>query len=175
MSILGTKQFYKKVLLIALPIMVQNGITNFVNLLDNVMIGQVGTEQMSGVSIVNQFMFVVILCMFGVVSGGGILGAQYYGQRNMEGVRNVLRIKLVIAVTLMIIAGVGLFFLDEQLISIFLTDASEVGDPVATLAYGKEYLMIMLVSLPPLAIEMSYSSTLRESGVTCLRRWSLSA
>ena len=166
MSILGTKQFYKKVLLIALPIMVQNGITNFVNLLDNVMIGQVGTEQMSGVSIVNQFMFVVILCMFGVVSGGGILGAQYYGQRNMEGVRNVLRIKLVIAVTLMIIAGVGLFFLDEQLISIFLTDASEVGDPVATLAYGKEYLMIMLVSLPPLAIEMSYSSTLRESGVT---------
>lgn len=166
MSIFGTRKFYKNVLLVALPIMAQNGITNFVNLLDNIMIGQVGTEQMSGVSIVNQFMFVVILCLFGAVSGGGILGAQYYGQRNMEGVRNVLRIKLVIAITLMIIAGVTLCLYDEQLISIFLTDASDVGDPVATLAYGKEYLMIMIVSLPPLAIEMSYSSTLRESGVT---------
>ena len=80
---IGDKEFYKGVLAIAFPIMIQNGISNFVNLLDNIMIGRIGTEQMSGVSIVNQLLFVFILCMFGTVSGAGILGAQYYGQKNM--------------------------------------------------------------------------------------------
>ena len=51
---LGDKAFYKMVLAIAIPIMIQNGITNFVSLLDNIMIGRIGTEQMSGAAIVNQ-------------------------------------------------------------------------------------------------------------------------
>ena len=55
---IGDKKFYKMVLLIAVPIMVQNGITNFVSLLDNIMVGQVGTNQMSGVAIANQLIFV---------------------------------------------------------------------------------------------------------------------
>ena len=55
---IGNKAFYKMVLLIAVPIMIQNGITNFVSLLDNIMIGQIGTEQMSGAAIVNQLIFV---------------------------------------------------------------------------------------------------------------------
>ena len=65
------------VLGIAVPIMIQNGITNFVNLLDNIMVGRLGTEQMSGVSIVNQLMFVYNICIFGGVSGAGIFTAQY--------------------------------------------------------------------------------------------------
>ena len=55
---IGDRNFYKMVLAIAVPIMIQNGITNFVSLLDNIMIGQIGTEQMSGVAIVNQLLFV---------------------------------------------------------------------------------------------------------------------
>ena len=66
---IGNRDFYKMVLMIAVPIMIQNGITNFVSLLDNIMIGQVGTEQMSGVAIVNQLIFVYNLCIFGGVSG----------------------------------------------------------------------------------------------------------
>ena len=58
---IGDKRFYKMVLTVALPIMAQNGITNFVNLLDNVMVGRLGTEAMSGVTIVNQFVFPVSL------------------------------------------------------------------------------------------------------------------
>ncbi|MGN1184466.1 MAG: MATE family efflux transporter, partial [Oliverpabstia sp.] len=69
---IGDKAFYKMVLLIAVPIMIQNGITNFVSLLDNIMVGQIGTEQMSGVAIVNQLMFVYNLCIFGGLSGAGI-------------------------------------------------------------------------------------------------------
>mgnify|MGYP003296151846 CR=1 FL=1 len=93
----GDRAFYRRTAMITVPILVQNVITNFVSLLDNIMVGRIGTEQMSGVSIVNQLMFVFILCMFGITSGAGILGAQFYGQKNMTGVRDVLRIKLVIA------------------------------------------------------------------------------
>ena len=67
------------VLGVAMPIMIQNGITNFVSLLDNIMVGQVGTEQMSGVAIVNQLLFIYNLCIFGGVSGAGIFTAQYFG------------------------------------------------------------------------------------------------
>ena len=81
---IGDKAFYKMVLAIAVPIMIQNGITNFVGLLDNIMIGRVGTEPMSGVAIVNQLIFVYNLCLFGGVSGAGIFTAQYYGQKNQD-------------------------------------------------------------------------------------------
>ena len=163
---IGTKEFYKSVMTIAFPIMIQNGISNFVNLLDNIMIGRVGTEQMSGVSIVNQLMFVFILCLFGTVSGAGILGAQYYGQKNMTGVRDVLRIKLIISSAAMLIAVALFMVFDTDLISFYLHEGSKDGDLIATLHYGKEYLRIMLIGLPPFAVEMSYSSTLRESGET---------
>ena len=119
-KLIGTKEFYASVLAIAFPIMIQNGISNLVGLLDNVMIGRIGTEQMSGVSIVNQLMFVFILCMFGVTSGAGILGAQFYGQKNMQGVRDVLRIKIIIAGIAMIIAASLFYFCDTQLISLYL-------------------------------------------------------
>ena len=56
------KNLFKSVLMIALPIMVQNGFTNFVNLLDNIMVGRLGTEPMSGVAIVNEILFVYNLC-----------------------------------------------------------------------------------------------------------------
>ena len=94
---IGDKRFYLMVLGVAMPIMIQNGITNFVSLLDNIMVGQVGTEQMSGVAIVNQLLFIYNLCIFGGVSGAGIFTAQYFGQGNDEGVRNTFRFKLWIA------------------------------------------------------------------------------
>lgn len=75
---IGDKRFYLMVLGVAMPIMIQNGITNFVSLLDNIMVGQVGTEQMSGVAIVNQLLFIYNLCIFGGVSGAGIFTAQYF-------------------------------------------------------------------------------------------------
>jgi len=164
--LLGTREFYKGVLAIAFPIMVQNGISNFVNLLDNIMIGRVGTEQMSGVSIVNQLMFVFILCMFGMVSGAGILGAQYYGQKNLVGVRDVLRIKLVISMVAMVVAILIFLNMDTKLISLYLHEGSQSGNLLDTLEYGKAYLRVMLLGIPPMAVEMCYSSTLRESGET---------
>ena len=84
---IGNKAFYMMVMAIAVPIMIQNGLTNFVNLLDNIMVGRLGTEEMSGVSIVNQIIFVYNLCIFGGTAGVGIFTAQYFGQKNDEGIQ----------------------------------------------------------------------------------------
>ena len=163
---IGTKQFYKSLFTIALPIMVQNGISNIVNMLDNLMVGRIGTEQLSGVSIVNDLMFVYQLCLFGAISGAGIFTAQYYGQRNTEGVRDTFRIKIVICGIIMLL-GMSIFGLrDRTLISYYLHEGSQSGDLAATLGYGHTYMMIMLAGLLPQAAEFVYSSTLRETGET---------
>ena len=92
----GNAQFYKKVFIVVIPIIIQNFITQFVAMLDNIMVGQTGTLQMSAVSIVNQLLFVFNLCCFGAVSGAGIFTAQYYGKGDMDGVRYTHRFKVIV-------------------------------------------------------------------------------
>lgn len=159
----GDKAFYKMVLAVALPIMVQNGITQFVNLLDNLMVGAIGTEQMSGVSICNQLIFVFNLCIFGGHAGAGIFGAQYFGKGDTEGVRRVFRFKLWVSLLLTVLGAGILYIFREPLISWFLHEGSEHGDLAATLVYGKEYMQVILIGLLPFALCQAYSSTLRET------------
>lgn len=70
---MGDRAFYRHYLLLAVPMILQNAITNLVSFLDNIMVGQLGTEQMSGVAIVNQLIFVYNLAIFGAVSAASIL------------------------------------------------------------------------------------------------------
>ncbi len=163
---IGDKAFYKMILMIAIPIMVQNGITNFVSLLDNIMIGQIGTEQMSGVAIVNQLFFVYNLCIFGGVSGAGIFTAQYFGQANHEGVRHTVRFKLWMAAAITLTAILLLISMGDSLVGLYLQGNGSAESAAATLSYGKEYLWIMLLGLPPFMMVQVYSSTLRECGQT---------
>ncbi|NCB91099.1 MAG: MATE family efflux transporter [Clostridia bacterium] len=154
------------VLAIAVPIMIQNGITNFVSLLDNIMVGRIGTEQMSGVAIVNQLIFVYNLCIFGGLSGAGIFTAQYFGQKDDEGVRHTFRFKIWMALILTVLA-VSIFLVGgEQLIQMYLNGSSDGGNLDAALRYGKEYLWIMLLGLPAFVMVQVYASTLRECGET---------
>lgn len=165
---IGNKDFYKMVLLIAVPIMIQNGITNFVSLLDNIMIGQVGTEQMSGVAIVNQLIFVYNLCVFGGVSGAGIFTAQYYGQGNHEGVRQTTRFKLWMVTVITAFTAVLFLCFGTALVSAYLKGDGSAKSIAETLIYGEKYLKIMLIGLPAFAVVQVYSSTLRECGQTLL-------
>ncbi|MCR5760616.1 MAG: MATE family efflux transporter [Sphaerochaetaceae bacterium] len=160
------KQLLKTVLIIALPIMVQNGFTNFVNLLDNIMVGRLGTEQMSGVAIVNQVIFVFNLCIFGGLSGAGIFTAQYFGKNDSEGVRNTFRFKFSLALFLSALAILVFSIFGSSLVSLYLSDSADGGDLAATLKYGEDYLSIMLIGLPVFALVQTYSSTLRECGQT---------
>lgn len=163
---IGDKKFYLMVLSIAVPIMIQNGITNFVSLLDNIMIGRIGTEQMSGAAIVNQLLFVYNLCLFGAVSGAGIFTAQYFGQKDHEGVRQTFRYKFWL-VALITVGSILLFLTKgDTLIGMYLNGEGTAGEIAATLKYGKQYLWIMLAGLPAFMMVQVYSSTLRECGQT---------
>ena len=163
---IGDKQFYKMVLAIAIPIMIQNGITNFVSLLDNIMVGQIGTEQMSGVAIVNQLIFVYNLCIFGGVSGAGIFTAQYFGQKDDEGIRHTFRFKLWVSAILTALVIVIFLISGESLIQIYLNGSSDGGDLAAALRYGRQYMLVMLCGLPAFMMVQTYASTLRECGET---------
>lgn len=163
---IGDKAFYKMVLAVAVPIMIQNGITNFVGLLDNIMVGQIGTEQMSGVAIVNQLMFVYYLCIFGGLAGAGIFTAQYFGQKDDEGIRHTFHYKFWMALILTLGALFVFLGLGEYLIQMYLNGSSDGGDPIAALSYGKLYMKVMLFGLPAFMFVQIYVSTLRECGET---------
>ena len=165
---IGSKEFYRAVLAITIPMIIQNGISNFVNLLDNIMVGSLGTEQMSGVAIVNQFTFVFILLVFGAVSGAGIFTAQYHGKGDQENVRHTFRAKLLINLVVSII-GVAVFLaFDETFIGMFLHESDSTGDLALTMECGKEYLKWIVIGLVPFAFSQAYASTLRETGNTVI-------
>lgn len=167
-NLIGDKAFYKMTIAIALPIMIQNGITNLVSLLDNIMVGTLGTEQMSGVSIVNQFVFIFNLVIFGAVSGAGIFTAQFFGKGDMKGVRNTFRFKLVLNLV-MATVGVAVFLLlQDNLINLFLHEGESSGDLALTLEYGKKYLHIILIGMVPFSVSIAYASTMRETGDTVM-------
>ena len=167
-KLIGSRAFYAMVLTIAVPMIVQNAITNFVSLLDNIMVGQVGTEQMSGVAIANQLIFVYNLCIFGGHGGAGIFTAQYHGKGDADGIRYTMRFKMILGVLLTGIALLLFTVFDETLISLFLHDGSASGDLALTLASGKKYLSVMICGLFPFAVTQVYTGTLREVGETSL-------
>ncbi|MBO5071929.1 MAG: MATE family efflux transporter [Eubacterium sp.] len=165
--LIGTRQFYKRLLLLAVPIMIQNAITNFVGFLDNIMVGQLGTEPMSGVAIVNQLIFVFNLLVFGGLSGAGIFGAQFYGHGDHKGLRDTFRFKILFGMIIAVVAFVILITCGESLIRLYLTSGEE-GNLQQTFQYGKEYLMVILLEIIPFVIVQIYASTLRETGQTIL-------
>ena len=162
-NIKSAKPYYKRMVLIAIPIMIQNGITNFVNMLDNIMVGRVGTLQMTGVSIINQLMFVYGLCIFGAMSGAGIFTAQFYGKKDKDGVRSTLQYKLALSMILAIIGIVIFTLAGEALISAYLQGEGTAEDIAAVMQYSKSYLRITIIGAVPFALSQAYASTMRET------------
>ena len=165
---IGDKAFYRRLFSVMIPILIQSVITSFVNLLDNVMVGQVGTEPMSGVAIVNQLLFVFNICVFGGLAGAGIFTAQYYGAGDESGMADSFRAKLYIALGTMLTFLAVFLFAGDTLIAQFIHQGQEALDLEATMRYALGYLAIMLLQLPPFALQMAYTTTLRETGETLL-------
>lgn len=163
---IGDRAFFRSALVLVLPMVVQNGVSNFVNLLDNVMVGALGTEVISGVAIVNQLIFVFNIMLFGLLAGASIFGAQFYGQGDMEGVRQTFRFKLLTTLLLTGAAILVLAFQGSGLISLFLTGSEDGGSAAVTLERAQAYLRIILWGLIPFGLVQAYSSTLREAGET---------
>lgn len=167
-TLVGDRAFYRAVLAIIVPVIIQNGISNFVNLLDNLMVGALGDTQMSGVSIANQLVFIFNLAIFGGLAGPGIFGAQFYGAGDIKGLRNTFRIKLLEALLLVLLAFVAFIGFREPLISLFLQGEGDPQMASDMLRDGQNYLMVILIGLPAFALTQCYAGTLREMGETRL-------
>ena len=163
---IGDRAFYRRVAGVAIPIVIQSAITSFVSLLDNIMVGQVGTLQMSGVSIVNQLLFIFNLCIFGANAGAGIFTAQFHGNDDTVGIRYTFRFKIVVCTLLVALWCAILILADGPLIGLYLQGEGDPTEATAVLQHGKDYLKIMLWGLLPFAISNAYCGTLRETGET---------
>lgn len=163
---IGDKQFYKAVLTLALPLVVQQAITSFVSLLDNVMVGGLSTESISAVAVVNQILLVFNLSLFGGLSGASIFGAQFFGKGDMKGMRETFRFKMVLGVVLTILCIILLSACGETFVSLFLQGENDVGSTALALSEGMSYLNVMLWGLFPFMVVQSYVSSLRETGET---------
>ena len=158
---IGDRAFYRRVLAVTLPIMLQNVVTNFVNLLDNIMVGQTGTASMSGVAVVGQLFFIFNLVIFGTVSGPGIFCAQFWGAGDERSFKAAFRYKLATAVVMCLACMSAFLLLGERLIAVYITGGAE--ETASVMGYAKGYLAIMLWGMVPFAVSTAYATTLREA------------
>lgn len=165
-KLFGNKAFYKLVLAVAMPIFLQNFITNFVSLIDNIMVGRVGTEQMSGVSIANQLIFVFNLAIFGAVSGVGIFTSQYFGTKNYDKMKESARFMILFSVVIFALCMALLLLFDTQLIQLFLHEGSVEGDIQLTLESAKGYLHVALWGLVPFVLSQIVTAVMRSANKT---------
>ncbi len=164
---IGDKAFYKMLLVLVLPLIIQQGVTQSVSLLDNVMVGRLGTEALNSVAIVNQLIFVFNLAIFGGISGASIFGAQFAGVGDDNGLRHTFRFKMIFGLVATALAIAILIIWGEPLTMLFLDNETNAGlDLSLIVKNAREYLLIMLIGLLPFMILQVYASTLREMGDT---------
>lgn len=160
---IGDKKFYKSLMLVVIPILLQMFITQFVSLLDNLMVGQVGGSEMTGVSLANQLLFIFNIAVFGCMSSASIFGSQYFGAKDKGGYQESFRFKWLLALIVIIVSTFLFVFFDDELISFFIkNNEDQTIDPVVALDSAKSYLMIMLIGNIPFVIKEIYSTSLRE-------------
>lgn len=164
---IGDKAFYKMVIAITLPLIIQNAVTNLVSLVDNLMIGSVGTLAMSAVSISNQLILIFTLATFGSIASTGIFSAQYAGKKDYQGVKNCMNLKVYISLIISAVFITGFLLFGKGLISSYLDPATNSAEDILiTSDYAWTYMFIMLFSMVPFGLKEAFSSTIRESGET---------
>lgn len=155
------KSFLRRTFAITIPIVLQNLLNNIVNLVDTLMIGQLGETSIAAVGLANKLFFVYALLMFGVCSGSSVLSAQYYGRRELMNIKRVLRISLLLGVGGSLLFAIPGFFFPRFVMSIFT--------PLeGTISEGAKYLLIIVFSYPLTAITMTYTSILRSMNYVIL-------
>lgn len=155
----GNKAFYKRVATITIPIILQQLLIASVQLIDNVMVGQLGESAINSVTIVNQLNFVVMIVTFGVMGGAGIFTAQYFGAKKFEELKMSFRYKINAAILVSLIAVVLFIVFGKTMIMWFTSKTS-------TIEGGLSYLNIMMIGVLPFILSLAITSTFRETGTT---------
>lgn len=107
---------------IAVPIILQNFLSSFVNMLDTIMVGQLGSVDIAAVGLANQIFFVMNIMMFGIVSGGSIFISQYWGKKDLEGVHRTMGITLIASIVISLFFFLAATFCPEICLRIYSGD-----------------------------------------------------
>jgi putative MATE family efflux protein len=153
-SFLRDKEFFRAMLALALPVAFQQLISAGLNMIDVLMVGQLGETSVAALGLANQIFFLLILFLFGVTSGMSIFTAQFWGKGDTEQIRHVLGICLTIAVSVAALFSLAALFVPEKLMGFYTED-------VAVIDLGSDYLRIVGLSYVFTAITVSYASILR--------------
>jgi len=148
------RQFLKTLLVIALPIMLQNFLSAFVNILDTVMIGKLGTIELAAVGLGNQLFFLLNLILYGIGSGSMVFAAQFWGKKNFKGVQKTFGISLIVAVCFAFLFTVCCMSMPEKILSLYTKDRAVINTGVA-------YLRVSALCFLPFAINFMLMITLR--------------
>lgn len=149
--------FLKKAVRIALPVAMQGMLNTIVNLVDTMMIGSLGATAIAAVGLANKVFFVFTLLVFGIVSGSGVLAAQYWGNGDIKNIKKVVGLALSLAVAASIAFLVPAVVCPEAVMRIFT--ASEDAIQV-----GAGYLTIVALSYPATAVSNTFVAMLRATG-----------
>lgn len=149
--------FMKKAVRIALPVAMQGMLNTIVNMVDTMMIGSLGATAIAAVGLANKVFFVFTLLVFGIVSGSGVLAAQYWGNGDIKNIKKVVGLALSLAVAASIAFLVPAVVCPEAVMRIFT--ASEDAIQV-----GAGYLIIVALSYPATAISNTFVAMLRATG-----------
>ncbi len=158
--IFSGKDFYARLITLALPIIIQNFIGSCLNMVDTAMIGQVGETQIAAVGIANQYFLLFVLFLIGISGGCGVFISQFWGKGDRENIRKVLGIGIVISSAIAVIFMIGALIFPEDIISIFSED-----DPLV-ISEGADYLRIVSLSYVFTALSFCYASAARSIGNT---------
>ena len=148
--------FYRALVVIALPIILQNLLQTFVNMLDTIMVGQLGATEIAAVGLGNQIFFVLNMLLFGISSGGGIFVAQYWGKKDISGIRHTLGVTLSLSFTISIIFAAAALFCPRFLIGLYSSDPRVID-------LGARYLRSVGASYPLIAVSFAYQLAFRST------------
>lgn len=154
----GNKVFYMTTLSIALPIMAQQFVTSFVNLIDNIMIGSVGSLALTSVTVANRIYIIFNSTLFGICGAAGIFIAQYYGANDRKKCQKILNINIVVALTIACLFVISLLIIPEQLIEIFSSQPDVINESL-------KYLQIALLTYIPYAFSFTVMMAFRAVGI----------
>lgn len=148
------REFFRAMLALAIPVAFQQLITASLNMIDVLMVGQLGETSVAALGLANQIFFLLILFLFGVTSGMAIFTAQYWGKGDVENIRRVLGLCLAIAIAVSAVFTLVATLLPATLMSIYTEDPEVI-------RIGSDYLRIVGLSYVMMAISVSYISVLR--------------
>lgn len=151
-----SKGFYSSLVAIAIPISLQALLQNFVNMLDTIMIGRLGSVEIAAVGLGNQIFFILNMILFGITSGGGVFIAQFWGKKDLAGIRKSLGLMTLIAFVVSFIFTIVCLLIPNQLIRLYSPDPQVI-------KVGGAYLRFVCLSYVPTAISFSITLALRST------------